>query len=354
MNDTPKLKVGVVFGGISSEREISLESGRHIYQNLNPEKYEGVPIFFDVDGRLWKIPLKLIVQNCTKDIYNLLEDSAERIPYEKLKDVVDFVFIGLHGKYGEDGCFQGLLELLQIPYSGSGVLSSALGMNKLVQREFLQAYDIEVPNSIPVENTHLEEKIDQLNSSVRQNLGGFPCVVKPSREGCSTALAVVKNEDELLPALQEAGEHDRIILIEELIYGRELTCGIIGNENEVVALPPTENPPKGDFLTIEEKFLPGAGVNITPPDMPEELLKRVEQIVLKVYKALNLNVYARIDLFVTEDERIIVTEPNTLPGMTPSTAIFQQAAEADMNPMLFIDKIIELSLEAQKNKIGPL
>ena len=195
MKQTERLRVGVVFGGMSSEREISLESGRHVYQNLNVSKYEGIPIFLDIHRRLWKIPLKLVVQNCTEDVYNLLEENAERIPYEKLKDIVDFVFIGLHGKYGEDGCFQGLLELRKIPYNGSGVLSSALGMDKYQQRKILQAVGIEVPKFISVNNKNLKDKIDDIIVEVKEKLNADAWVVKPAREGCSTALSVIRKED---------------------------------------------------------------------------------------------------------------------------------------------------------------
>ena len=145
-----KLRVGVVLGGMSSEKEISLESGRNIYFNLNPSKYEGIPLFLDSQGGFWQIPLQLLVQNTTVDIVGRLEGEATRIAYEELKSVVDFVYIGLHGKYGEDGCLQGLLELLGLPYIGSGVMASAIGMDKHMQRRLLASAGLRVPKYLVV------------------------------------------------------------------------------------------------------------------------------------------------------------------------------------------------------------
>jgi D-alanine-D-alanine ligase len=249
-------------GGRSSEREISLESGRNIFNTLDRTRFEPVPYYMDAAGRLWEIGLPLVVQNTTKDIEDRLASDALRVPYEDLANRVDFVYLGLHGKYGEDGCFQGLLELLDVPYCGSGVLGSALGMDKYVQRELLRAAGIDVPRTVAVDSDEWARDPGEVTASVGETLG-FPCVVKPSREGCSTALAVVRDADGLAAAVENAFAWDGRVLVEELLTGTEVTVVVMGND-EPVAYPPTETPPKGDFLTIEEKFLPGEGVNITP------------------------------------------------------------------------------------------
>lgn len=349
---TERLRVGVLFGGMSSEREVSLESGRHVYHNLNPEKYQGIPIFMDQEGKLWEIPIKLLYRNTTRDIAARLEKEAKRVLYEDLKELVDFVFIALHGKYGEDGCLQGLLELQGIPYNGSGILASALGMDKARQRWILTAVGVNVPRHMTV--TKREWEADQKDVIKRvKDAFGFPCVVKPTREGCSIGLCKARHEGGLTSAIENAFMYDSVILIEENLDGMEVTTTIIGNEP--VALLPTETPPAHghDYLTLEDKFMPGGAEMITPARLPAPLLKKVQEEMLKAYKALGIRVYARIDGFVV-GERVIVTEPNTLPGVTPSTCAFQQAAEAGMDPMQFIDRIIELSLEAHREKIGPL
>lgn len=345
-----RLRVGVVLGGMSSEREISLESGRNIYMSLDRQKYEGIPIFLDSQGRFWEIPLPLLVQNTTADIESRL-DEAKRIAYEDLQERVDFVYIGLHGKYGEDGCLQGILELLGIPYSGSGVLASAVGMDKHITRHILAAAGMKVPKYLLISTKDWQTNPQVISGLVEDSLG-YPCVVKPTREGCSTGLAVVRQPEKLPAAIEAAFQWDNAVLIEELLRGMEVTCGVMGNE-EPVALLPSQTPPKGDFLTVEEKFLPGEGVNITPAPLPAEMLKKIQDTMIQAYKVLGIKVYARIDGFVVDGE-VVITEPNTLPGMTPSTVIFHQAAEAGMSPPEFIDRIIQLSLEAHAKKKGPL
>jgi D-alanine-D-alanine ligase len=346
-----KLRVGVILGGMSSEREISLESGRNIYFNLNPQKHEGVPIFLDSAGRFWAIPLQLLVQNTTVDITDRLEREGTRIAYEELGSVADLMYIGLHGKYGEDGCLQGLLELLKIPYSGSGVMASAIGMDKHMQRKLLSEAGIRVPKYLAVSEGDWEEAAEEVLERAEASIG-YPCVVKPTREGCSTGLSVVQDASGMGAALENAFGWDTTALVEEALVGMEITCAVMGNR-ELTALPPTETVRKGDFLTVEEKFLPGEGENITPARLPQEMIQKVQEVMVRAYRALGLKGYARMDGFVIDGE-VIVTESNTLPGMTPSTCIFHQAAEAGMSPMEFIDKIIELSLEAHAHKKGPL
>lgn len=346
-----KLRVGVVLGGMSSEKEISLESGRNIYFNLNPSKYEGIPIFLDSQGGFWQIPLQLLVQNTTVDIEERLEEEASRISYEELKSVVDCVYIGLHGKYGEDGCLQGLLELIGLPYVGSGVMASAIGMDKHAQRRLLASAGLRVPSYLVLSEREWQENAEEMLGQVGDTLG-YPCVVKPTREGCSTGLSVVRGPEGIGPALENAFRWDATALIEEALVGMEITCGIIGNR-ELTALAPTETIRKGDFLTVEEKFLPGEGENITPARLPEETIRKVQDVMMEAYRALGLKIYARLDGFVVDGE-VIVTEANTLPGMTPSTCIFHQAAEAGLSPLEFIDRVIELSLEAHAHKKGPL
>ncbi len=350
-DDVGKLRVGVVLGGMSSEREISLESGRNIYFNLNPARYEPIAIFLDSAGAFWEIPLQLLVQNTTVDISDRLEGEGTRIPYEELRARVDFVYIGLHGKYGEDGCLQGLLELLNVPYTGSGVMGSAIGMDKHVQRKLLAEAGIRVPKYVAISEAGWGEQSEEILDVVGESLR-YPCVVKPTREGCSTGISVVHGPEGMDAALEEAFLWDTTALVEEALVGMEITCAVVGNR-EFTALPPTETIRKGDFLTVEEKFLPGEGENITPARLPEEKSSQVQAVMVQAYRALGLKVYARMDGFVIDGE-VIVTESNTLPGMTPSTCIFHEAAEAGMSPMEFLDRIIDLSLEAHAHKKGPL
>jgi len=347
-----KLRVGVVMGGVSSEKEVSLESGRNIFTKMDRGKYEPLPIFMDSRARLWEIPLKLLMRNATADIEADLEEGAKRIPYEELSDRVDFLYIGLHGKYGEDGCLQGLLELLRIPYSGSGVLGSALGMDKSMARKVFAANGIAVPKTLAVylENwgRNRKETLDRIEKEI-----GFPCVVKPAREGCSTAIRKIHGRPGLPEALEGAFQWDTLALVEEFLTGMEVTCGVLGND-EPEALVPSETIPTEDILSLEDKFLYGQGENKTPARLPGETLRKIQETAVRAYRALGLKAYSRIDMFVRDSGEVVVLEPNTLPGMTPSTVLFHQAAEAGMTQGGLIDRVIRYSLEAHTMKKGPL
>ncbi len=348
-----RIRVGVVLGGRSSEREISLESGRNIYHNLDPSHFDKLAIYMDRAGRLWEIGLPLLLQNTTRDIEDRLEADAERIRYEQLPERVDFVYIGLHGKYGEDGCFQGLLELLDLPYSGSGVLGSALGMDKRVQRHLLKQAGIEVPRTVAIEEAAWEaDRASVLEQTVADL--GLPCVVKPAREGCSTALAVVRGETDLEAAVEEALRWDRTALVEELLEGVEVTVAVLEENGKPRAYPPTETPPVGDFLTIEEKFLPGQGVNVTPARLEAEQMAEVTRVAESAFRALGLRVFARMDMYVCPDGRIVLGEPNTLPGSSPSSTIFLGPMEEGVGPMELVGRVVEGSMEAHAGKLGPL
>lgn len=348
------LRIGVVLGGRSSEREISLESGRNILANLDATRFTGLPIYMDAAGRLWEIGLPHLVQNTTRDLEARLEHGAAPLAYEDLPTKVDFVYIGLHGKYGEDGCFQGLLELLDLPYSGSGVLGAALGMDKRVQRRLLAQAGIDVPRTQAVAQEAWERDREGQLAAASAAVG-FPAVVKPSREGCSTALAVVRDAPALAAAIDEALAWDRHALVEEHLDGTEVTVVVLEDpEGHPRAFQPTETPPKGAFLTIEEKFLPGQGMNITPARLPQETLAALREVAERSFRTLGLRVFARIDMYVTADARIVVGEPNTLPGSSPSSTIFLGPIEEGIGPMALVTRIIETSLAAHRAKKGPL
>lgn len=347
-----KLRVGVILGGVSSEKEVSLESGRNIFSKMDRKKFDPVPVFMDSRCALWEIPLKLVMRNSTADIEIDLAEEAKSLPYEALKDRFDFVCIGLHGKYGEDGSLQGLLELLGIPYSGSGVLGSALGMDKFTSRKVLAMSGIDVPKTVPVERRAWEGSDRAAILTAIETDIGFPCVVKPTREGCSTAVKKVVSAAGIPDALASAFEWDNVAVVEEFITGMEVTCGVLGND-EPRALTPSETIPTQEILSLEDKFLYGQGENKTPARVPEELLRKIQDTAVRAYKALNLKAYSRIDMFVC-DGRILVLEPNTLPGMTPSTVLFHQAAAEGLSQADLITRIIEFSLEAHRTKKGPL
>ncbi|MDD5167565.1 MAG: D-alanine--D-alanine ligase [Syntrophales bacterium] len=348
-----KLTVGVIMGGLSSEKEVSLESGRNIFSKMDRKNYDPIPIFMDSRASLWEIPLKLLMRNSTRDIEDDLAVEAKEVSYESLKDRVDLVFLGLHGKYGEDGCMQGLLELLKIPYTGSGVLSSALGMDKHASRKVLSMNGIDVPKTVAVGYRSWQtEEHQKILSRIEEEIT-FPCVIKPTREGCSTAVKKVISATGIPAALEEAFKWDPVALAEEFMDGTEITCGVLGSD-QPIALTPSETIPTDDILSLEDKFLYGKGENKTPARVPDDVLQKIKDVAVAAFTALDLKGYARIDMFLRKDGRIAVLEPNTLPGMTPSTVLFHQAAAAGITQTGLISRIIEEALAVHAGKKGPL
>lgn len=338
-----KTKVAVLFGGRSNEKEISLESGRNIFYKLSPEKYEALPIFVNKDLNLYKINQKLLVHNNTSEIEEHLEQSM-KVNWSDLPKVCNFVFLGLHGGEGENGTIQGALEMLEIPYNGSSVFTSALCMNKFKTNTFLKDNGFKIPESVLVEKKDWQKNSNSILESIKNKINA-PFIVKPHDDGCSVFVQKAKNITELENSIKEILEKKDFALVEECIIGTELTVGAFGNE-EVTVLPPSQVVTAKDILSIEEKFLPGAGENQTPALLKPEQIKKVQQVIHDVYKAVGCKGYARIDCFFNkETEEVTIIEINTLPGMTPATCIFHQAAEIGMSPMQFIDKIVELGFE---------
>ena len=345
-NNKNKKRIVVLLGGNNSEREISLESGRNICYKLSPYKYEVIPVFVDNKKELYKLSQKLLIQNSTQEISELLTNEI-KIKWSQLSNICDFVFIALHGGIGENGSVQGTLQMLGLPYNGSDVFTSGLCIDKYKTCEFLKIHGFAVPKS----NLILKSELNKLPKDLN-----FPLIVKPHDDGCSFFVAKVNNQEELILTLDKyfKDSNKDSVLIEEFISGIELTVGVFGNE-EITVLPPSKVLANKDILSIEEKFLPGAGENLTPAPLAKNVIKLIQDIIGKSYKTLGCKGYARIDCFYqsakespTKKERVIILEVNTLPGMTPATCIFHQAAEIGLRPMEFIDKIVELGTEEHK------
>ncbi|MBN2397254.1 MAG: D-alanine--D-alanine ligase [Deltaproteobacteria bacterium] len=348
------VRVGIILGGMSSEKEVSLNSGRNVYDNLDRERYEPVPIFMDGEGRLWIIPWQLVSQNTTADIADHLAKEARRIPYEELRDEIDFAFISLHGKYGDDGCIQGLLEILGIPYTGPGVLASALGMDKDVQQKILKAAGIDVPESMTVGE---EEWLRDREAAVKRITDTFavPFVVKPIREGSSMGVTIVRDPKMLEEAMAAAFAWDRTAMIEEYLEGTEFSCIVLEREDGPGILGVTEIHPQSDFYSYDDKYMPGRCSKFTPPrNIPADVVDRIRERVVDAFRTLGFRSYGRIDGFVLAGGRVLITDPNSSSGMAPSSFFFEQAAEAGMLPPMILSELIDISLRVHGEKRGPL
>jgi len=350
-----KLRVGIVFGGMSSEKEVSLNSGRNVYDNMDRELYDPVPIFMDTGGKLWILPWQLISQNTTTDIMERLEREAERLPYEDLRGRIDFAFISLHGKYGDDGCIQGVMELMGIPYTGPGVLASAIGMDKHLQQQVLGAAGIGVPRSVVIYQKDWAVNRGAIEKEL-EDAFGYPFVTKPAREGSSVGVRIIRKRQDLEVGVAEALQWDTAVLAEEFLDGIEFSSIVLEDDDgKPVPLGLTEIYPQSEFYTYDDKYMPGRCRKFTPPrNIPRDAAETIKKEVIRAYRALGFRCYGRIDGFFLRDGRILITDPNSSSGMAPSSFFFEQAAEAGMLPSMIISRLIETSLRIHREKRGPL
>ncbi len=353
-----KIRVAVLLGGPSNEREISLESGRNVTYKLSPQKYEVTPVLVSLDMQLYTLTHAQLVRSSTKELASLIA-PAQKITWNSLPEQFDFVFNALHGGPGENGCVQGMLEMIGVPYNGSSVLASALCMDKAKTTNFLRASGFDVPLHVLVDREEWKKnKTDSIKQI--QKKFGFPCIVKPHDDGCSVMVSKITDEQSLITSIENIFAQDKTAaLVEEFVAGTELTVGVIGNETPR-ALPPSQSIAQSGILSIEEKFLPGAGENQTPALLPATIIALVQQTMEQVYSAVGCKGYSRIDCFYqspavspTGKDRVVILEINTLPGLTPATCIFHQAAEIGIKPMDFIDTIVQLGFEAHSQNAHP-
>ena len=301
------MKVGVIMGGISSEREISLKSGTSIVESIDKNKYEVVPIEI----------------NEKEDIIN------------KVKGI-DFALLALHGKFGEDGTVQSVLQTLGIPYSGCGPISSGICMVKDLTNRVLVANGIRTARWINVTSSD-EIDYDAIDAM------GYPVFVKPTNGGSSVATFKIKSKEEIKAAVEEGLKWDTEVMIEEFIAGDEITCPVFdGQMWPVIAIKP-----HSDFFDYTQKYSAG-GADEFVVELEEEIHNEVESMALNTYKALKCSVYARVDMIVTKEGVPYILEVNTLPGMTATSLFPRSAAAINVSYSGLIDKIIETSMKLKR------
>lgn len=298
------MKVGVLMGGISSEREVSLNSGKSIMEHINKEKYEVVPVVIDKK-----------------------EDVIDKVKG------LDFALLALHGKFGEDGTVQSVLQTLDIPYSGCGPLSSALCMDKDLTKTVLKAKGIRTAKWINVSS------VEEIDYEAIEEMG-YPVFVKPTNGGSSVATFKIYKKEDVEAAVLEGLKWDKEVLIEEFIKGDEITCPVFNNE----LFPILAIKSNTDFYDYEQKYSAN-GAQHYPIQLEEKIYEEVKKMALETYKALKCSVYARIDMILTEEGVPYVLEVNTLPGMTSTSLFPQSAGEKGISYSEFIDLIIKTSMK---------
>lgn len=300
------LKIGVISGGISSEREISLITGKNIYQSLLKSGYDAV--FIDL-----------------KDDF-----------YSKLREI-DLAFLAVHGRYGEDGTVQGLLELMKIPYTGSGVLASAIAINKIISKKILIYENIPTPEYIELDYIG-SEGLNKMVYVIEKKFD-YPIVVKPNSEGSTIGVNIVQKKDQLKNAVEEAIKYDYKILVEEYIRGRELTVSIIGREP--VALPIIEIKPKSGFYDYKSKYTKNMTQYIVPAELNKKIADRISEMALRCHKALGCSGISRIDFMLDGNGNAYVFELNTMPGMTATSLVPKAAKVAGIDFALLVEIILD-------------
>ncbi len=317
------LRVCVVYGGPSREHDVSVNSGKAMLANLDLEKYVGTGIFIDKDSK-WHIGDAVL---------------AEPEALLKIKESFDFALLGLHGTFGEDGEIQGLLDQHKIPYSGSGMEASKLAMEKNKTSLVYAEAGMKIP---------MERAITRKDKNI---LDGFslPLVIKPAAQGSSVGVSIVTTVDDIPLALNTAFAEDDTALIQEYIKGREVSCGVIENEQGIlVALPPTELiPVNAAFFDYEAKYTPGATKEITPPDLPSDVITNLQAIAIEAHRILGCSGYSRTDVIIRGKDQFLI-ETNTLPGMTATSILPQQAHAAGMTFTVLLDRIIAAGMRRKR------
>ena len=306
-------KVLVLMGGTSEEREVSLKSGKAVYEGLKDAGYEVEALDFTPET-----------------IHRIREYSP------------DVVFITLHGKNGEDGTVQGYLELLGIPYTGSGVLASAVCMNKVITKKLLSYEGLPTADFQVIKKRGFNR--DLFNPDLLMEDFGLPLVVKPATQGSSVGTSIVRESKNIVPALELALSLDEEILVEKFIAGTELTVTVLGKDN-LKTLPVIEIVPKNEYYDYESTYMPGMSDHIIPARISEEERERVEEISCKAYDAVGCRGYARIDLILDREGNPYILEINTLPGMTGTSLVPDAARAAGIKFPELLDLFVKMSLE---------
>lgn len=341
-----RLHVAVLMGGPSPERDVSLHSGRQIAAALDPARYEVLPVEVRPDGH-WVLASRAsaplpVPAAPPEETGRVLAVRPESIGIDRVmrQGRIDVVLIAMHGPYGEDGTVQGLLELAGVPYTGSGVLASALAMDKLRSRQLFAFNDITVPATVPLTTERVAADWAAVSDEVATALG-YPCVVKPNALGSSIGVTIVRDAGGLRAALDAAFVYGEQALVEEYIVGTEITGPVLEDPatGRPRPLPLIEIVPRREFFTYEAKYTPGASEEVCPARLSPPVAARAQALAVRAHEVLGCRDMSRVDMFV-RGEQVIVLEVNTIPGMTGVSLLPQAARAAGIDFPALLDGLI--------------
>jgi D-alanine-D-alanine ligase len=369
------LRVGVVFGGRSGEHEVSLASAASVIAALERSGHHVVPIGIARDGR-WILggdPLTALAGaarvglpagDATGHVKKALADRAEThltgvepglvraepaggLPAE-LHGALDVVVIMLHGPYGEDGTIQGLFDLADLPYVGAGVLASAVGMDKVMMKAVFRAHGLPLVEYVVVMRRQWQKDPAGAARRVAETVG-YPCFVKPSNLGSSVGISKVRTPAELAPAMDEAARHDRKIVVERAVRGREIEVSVLGNDEPMASLP-AEIRYDAEWYDYATKYAEGQAEVVVPAPLSSALTQRFQKLAVEAFRAIDAAGMARVDFFLEGEDRILVNEINTIPGFTATSGYARMWEASGLDYVSLIDRLLKLALERHRER----
>jgi D-alanine-D-alanine ligase len=368
-----KTRVGLIFGGRSGEHEVSVRSAKTVIEQIDKDKYEIVPVAISKEGK-WLNPVESLamfpaatqekllgeIGKYPRDSVALLGDTSykgltklEAVNGEDRLAPLDVIFPVLHGTYGEDGTIQGLFEMADIPYVGCGVLASACGMDKVVMKTLFRDADLPICRYVWFLRGEFERDSEKVVELVKAKLG-FPCFVKPANLGSSVGVSRATDDVSLRRAITLAAEYDRKIIVEEALEMREIECAVMGNDEPRASLPGEYiiRDESKKFLDYTEKYA-GTGNNefVVPAPVSDELARKIQEMAIRAFKAIDGAGLARVDFFLRSDNgMLLVNEINTLPGLTDASGFPKMWHGSGVEFSQVVDSLIALAIERHKDK----
>ncbi|MGG0939651.1 D-alanine--D-alanine ligase [Brevibacillus centrosporus] len=361
-----KIRLGIIYGGKSSEHEVSLRTAMSIMQAVDANKYEVTPIYVQLDGSWVKgeviagqlpegIDALRLTPGRPDEINNQEISGQQLVPSSKpaslfsIGQQIDVIFPVVHGPNGEDGTMQGMLELANLPYVGAGVMASAVGMDKWMMKTVFGQVGLPQVKYIGLLRSQWEKDQEAAMDRIEEELG-FPCFVKPANMGSSVGVNKAKNRDELAAALDVAAKFDRRLIVEEFVNARELEIGVLGNE-ELITSVVGEIIAAKEFYDYEAKYK-GAGTELSiPANVPEHVSEQIAEIAKKAFHALDGSGLSRVDFFWDEkNDKLYINEVNTMPGFTPFSMYPMLFQAAGISYSELIDRLVQLGIERHADK----
>ena len=322
-----KRNIAIVCGGDSSEHDVSLRSAQGLYSFFDKERYNVYIV--DIKGQDWHVELPGgLTARIDRNDFSFIEDGKAKL--------FDYAYITIHGTPGENGILQGYFDLIDLPYSTSGVLVEAMTFDKFVLNQYLRGYGVSVAYSLLIRQGYEQLVSDD---EIEQRIG-MPCFVKPAADGSSFGVSKVKNKDQLAPAIRKAMLESSEIMVEQFLEGTEISIGVYKTRDKSVVLPATEVVTNNEFFDYDAKYN-GQVQEITPARLPEDVTRRVREITSHIYDILHCNGIIRIDYIISKEGKISMLEVNTTPGMTPTSFIPQQVRAAGLEMKDVLTDIVE-------------